>query len=167
MTRRLPHAVALVLVCGVGVFAGLGLILQFRTLPGPRIGMMLPLQSTSHRDGASLVAIGAATLVLFGLATCVLPVRRGRIAIESAVRAVLVFAWALAIQAVSMQLIGQTTFGFDWGAAVHTSSPWLFAASALLATAGVASSNRLMRSKPAAHLVDGSAAQVHATSIRT
>ena len=168
MTRRLTYALLLVLVCGVGVVASLGLILQFRTLPGPSIGQTLPLQSTSHRDGASLAVISAATLLLFGLSACVLPVRRGRIAIAAAARAVLVGAWALAIQAVGLQLVGQTTFGFDWSGAVRTPGPWLFATSALLATAGVgvASSDRLTRSKPADRLVDGSAVQVHATSIQ-
>jgi hypothetical protein len=168
MTRRLGNALLLVLVCGVGVVASLGLILQFRTLPGPSIGMTLPLQATSHRDGASLTAIAAATLLLFGLMACVLPGRRGRIVIDAVARAVLACAWTIAIQAVSLQLTGQSTFGFDWSGAVRTPAPWWFAATALLATAGVgvASSNRLTRSTSADHLVDGGAAHVHATSIQ-
>jgi hypothetical protein len=154
-------------LCGIGVVAALGLILQLRALPGPSVAMALPLQSTSGRDSASLMAIVASTFVLFGLAAFALPVPRVRFLIHALVRSILVAAWALAIQAVSLQLTNQAAVGFDWGAAASSTTPWLFGASAFLASAGMslASPNRRSANGPTAQFVDGSVARAHRESL--
>jgi hypothetical protein len=158
--------VLLALVYGVGVIAAVGLIARFRTLPGPSVGLALPLQATGHLDGASLSAIVAAAVLLFGLAALVVRIPPGRVAIDAAVRSILVAAWSLTLEAMSLQLTSQASLGFDWGGAVSSPTPWLFATSALLATAGIGamSSNRSRRAGLTPR-VDGCAAQTRAASV--
>lgn len=168
MTRRLARAVLLALAWGVAVLAALGLVARFRAVPGPRVGLSLPLQEAGHLDGASLIVIAISTLAVFGLLALLIRTPRDRILTDAAARSMLVLAWSLTIQAISLQLTRQASLGLDWAGAFRSPTPWIFATSAYLATAaaGVASSDRWMRPRPAERLVEGSATQERSMSIR-
>ena len=74
------------------------------------------------------------------------------------VRATVVLAVRLALQAVSLELVRQATLGFDWEAALRSPAPYVSAIGALvgIAAAGRApSSDRRIRPGPKERPVEG------------
>ena len=116
------------------IIAGLGLIDLARAIPGPRIPLVLPLRETGHADGVSFLALVAVWLGVFAVAALLAPARRSHVATIALARAGLAFAVLLPVQAVSVQLVRQASFGFDWSAAVGSPSIFIAAACAFVAT---------------------------------
>ena len=99
--------------------------------------------------------LGAAALV-FGLTAVVVPGGRARNALLARAAGVLVVA--LALQAVSIELVRQASVGLDWNAALRSAPPYACALGALLggaAAARLGSSDRRMPHGPKEHPVDG------------
>jgi hypothetical protein len=150
------EAVALV-ACLV---AAIGLTDALRHLPGPGVALALPLRETGHDDRASLFVIAGCSAVVFGLAALALALARpaGRPLHGALLRLPFVLAGALAIQALSLQLVRQASLGLDWNGALRSAGPFAMTLGAVvgIATAGlVASSDRGMHRPPNERPVEG------------
>ena len=156
--RRTFAALGRALAIPFCVAASLGLIDALRTLPGPGIALALPLRETGHADRASLIVVVAAFALVFGLAARALDPPRRRPWLAALIQALAVLGCALALQAVSLQLVRQATFGFDWNGAVGSPVPFVCAFAALcgIAAAGsVPSSDRRIHAGHDEHPVEG------------
>jgi hypothetical protein len=138
--------------------ASTGLTDALRHVPGPSIALALPLRETGHDDRASLLVVAGCAGAVFGLAALAL----GRAALHplrgALLRTPAVLCAALALQAVSLELVRQATLGLDWNAALRSPGPYVTALGALLgiATAGLlVSSDRRMRHGPNERPVEG------------
>jgi hypothetical protein len=138
--------------------ASTGLTDALRHVPGPSIALALPLRETGHDDRASLLVVAGCAAAVFGLAALAL----GRAALHplrgALLRTPAVLCAALALQAVSLELVRQATLGLDWNAALRSPGPYVTALGALLgiATAGLlVSSDRRMRHGPNERPVEG------------
>jgi hypothetical protein len=158
MLRRGLSALARTLAIPLGVAAALGLIDALRSLPGPGIALALPLRETGHGDRASVVVVIGAFALVFGLIACVLDPRPRRARRAALVQAAAVLACALALQALSLQLVLQASFGFDWPGALDSVAPFACALGALcgIAAAGaLPSSDRRISPGQEEHPVEG------------
>jgi len=147
IARRAARTLAEVLAVPLGVIVALGLMDMLRSLPGPAVALTLPLRETGHADGASAIVVVGVSALVFGLVSALADGRRQAPA-RAIARSLGVLACALALQAVSLQLVRQATLGFAWGAAGGSVSPYLCALGALLgggAAQTVASSDRWSR----------------------
>jgi hypothetical protein len=152
--RLALEAVALV----AGVPASIGLTDALRGLPGPSLALALPLRETGHDDRASLLVVAGCSALVFGLAARALGAEHRRPALGALARAAIVLAGALALQAVSLELVRQATLGLDWGAALRSPAPYASSLGALLGIAAgrlVPSSDRRMRPGPKQRPVEG------------
>jgi hypothetical protein len=143
---------------GCGLVASIGLTDALRRLPGPGLALALPLRETGHQDRASVVVVAGTSAVVFGLLAVALgPARRHRLR-AALLRAAGVLACALALQALSLELVRQASFGLDWSGALGSPAPFACALGALLGigAAGTASSSiRRMRPGPNERPVEG------------
>jgi hypothetical protein len=131
--RHLLRALSTPLVA----LACLGWLELFRTAPGPRLALVLPLREAGHADGVSVLLLLAVGLAGFAALAFVLP-PTGSPLLGAGLRALGAAAVVLVAQAASLELVRQAVIGFQWWAAVRTPLPWLFAACAGLATILVA-----------------------------
>jgi hypothetical protein len=141
---RAVAAVAITIPC---VLAGSGLVDLVRGAPGPRVALTLPLRETGHADGVSFAALIIVWLLVFGLAAMLAPRTRLRVSTLAGIRAGLTVAMLVGVQAISLQLVRQATFGFQWAAALRSPSVYIAAVCALLATVACAPP-RLSRTAP-------------------
>ncbi len=158
MLRRASRLVLEAAALAAGLVASVGLTDALRGLPGPSLALALPLGETGHDDRASLLVVVGCSALLFGLAACALGGERPQPARGALVRAAIVLAGALTLQAVSLELVRQATLGFDWQAALRSPAPYASAVGALLgiAAAGwVPSSDRRIRPGPKERPVEG------------
>ena len=116
------------------IVAGYGLLDLCRGAPGAPIALALPLRETGHADGVSWLALIAVWLLTFALASLVSPATRSRAVTLACLRAGLTLAILMVVQAVSVQLVRQATFGFDWATAASSPSVYIAAACAFVAT---------------------------------
>lgn len=107
---------------------------RLRGLPGPRIGLALPLREPSHHDAVPLIALAAVWLVAFALAARLVPVRVLPRLPAAVVRGLATFALLLALQALSLELVRQATLGFEWQLGSRTVAPAVAGLCAALAT---------------------------------
>jgi hypothetical protein len=159
--RMLAEAVAM----PVGLVVSLGLVDALRSLPGPGLALALPLRETGHQDRAPLVVVAGVFALVFGLAALALEPPRPRTAL---LRAVWLLGCALALQAVSLQLVREASFGMDWHGAAGSAAPYVFALAALIgstAAAQAASSDRWTRAGPHEGPVEGGSAVLQAGKI--
>ncbi len=159
--RRTLAALGRALAIPLGVAASLGLVDALRSFPGPGIALALPLRETGHDDRASIVVAVAAFALVFGLAELVLDRPRGRPGLTLPLRALAILACALALQAMSLQLVRQATLGFDWSGALGSPAPFVCAFGALCGIAAVRaarSSDRGSRAGQDEHPVEGPSA---------
>jgi hypothetical protein len=152
--RLLAEAIAI----PIGLATSLGLIDALRSLPGPGLALALPLRETGHDDRASVVVVGVVFALVFGLAALALgPARDHRLRTALA-RTTALLVCALALQAVSLQLVRQASLGIDWSGALGSPAPFVCALGALLGiTAAVpaASSDRWRSPGPVERPVEG------------
>ena len=156
-TRRALRVIGELLAIPLGTAIALGLVDTLRGLPGPALALALPLRETGHDDRASFVVVAGASALVFGLVAGLGGGRRQTPA-TALLRSAGVLVCALALQAVSLQLVRQASLGFEWAAAVRSAAPYVFALGALLGTATayvVASSDRWMRHGLTERPVDG------------
>jgi hypothetical protein len=145
--RRALQELAGILAIPLGLVVALGLIDALRWVPGPDIALALPLRETGHADGAAILVVICVPAAVFALIVALAPRHRPS-AIAAVLRSAGVYACALALQAISLQLVRQASFGFDWGAAAGSAAPAVCALGALAGTAGAclaASSDRWRR----------------------
>jgi len=138
--------------------ASIGLTDALRGLPGPSLALALPLRETGHDDRASLLVVVGCSALVFGLAARALGGEHRDLWRGALVRAAIVLAGALALQAVSLELVRQATLGLDWETALRSPAPYASAIGALLgiAAAGrVPSSDRRTRPGPKERPVEG------------
>ena len=155
--RRALRAVAAVLAVPLGVIVALGLMDILRSVPGPSLALTLPLRETGHDDGVSVFVVLGVSALVFALVSALADGRR-EAPVTAVARALGALAFALTLQAVSLQLVRQATMGFAWGAAAGSLAPYVCACGALLGTVAaqaVASSDRWMRRGLAERPVDG------------
>lgn len=126
-----------VLATPLVALACLGWLELFRTAPGPRLSLVLPLREAGHADGVSVLLLLVVVLAGFAALAFVLP-PTGSPLLGAGLRALGAAAVVLVVQAASLELVRQAVIGFQWSAAVRTPLPWLFAAGAGLATVLVA-----------------------------
>ena len=127
--------------------ASIGLTDALRGLPGPSLALALPLRETGHDDRASLLVVVGCSALVFGLAARALGGEHRHL-----------WRGALALQAVSLELVRQATLGLDWETALRSPAPYASAIGALLgiAAAGrVPSSDRRTRPGPKERPVEG------------
>ena len=138
--------------------ASIGLTDALRGLPGPSLALALPLRETGHDDRASLLVVVGCSALVFGLAARALGGEHRHLWRGALVRAAVVLAGALALQAVSLELVRQATLGLDWEAALRSPAPYVTALGALLGFAAadrVPSSDRRVRPGPKERPVEG------------
>ena len=116
------------------ILAGDGLLDLCRGAPGAPIALALPLRETGHADGVSWLALIAVWLLTFALASLVSPATRSRVVTLASLRAGLTLGILMVVQAISVQLVRQATFGFDWATAASSPSVYIAAACAFVAT---------------------------------
>jgi hypothetical protein len=165
MARRALRLLAEAIAVPVGLVVSLGLVDAMRSLPGPGLALALPLRETGHQDSAPFVVVAGVFALVFGLAAVTLEPPRPRRAI---VRAVWLLACALALQAISLQLVRQASVGLDWRDAAGSSAPYVFALAALIGTAAAgraASSDRWRRAGPQEGPVEGGSPALQAGKI--
>jgi hypothetical protein len=159
--RRALLALGRAIAIPLGLAASLGIVDVLRGVPGPSLALALPLRETGHDDRASVLVVVLACALVFGLLALALePARRPAPGI-AVLEAIGVLVCALALQAVSLQLIRQATLGVDWRAAILSPAPYACALGALAgsgAAALVASSDRWRRPGPKEHPVEGRSA---------
>ena len=146
-TRRALRRFAEILAIPLGLVVALGLIDALRWVPGPELALALPLRETGHADGAAILVVGCVPAAVFGLLVALAPGHRPSVA-AAVLRSAGVYACALALQAISLQLVRQASIGFDWHAAAGSTAPAVCALGALAGTAGAcraASSDRWRR----------------------
>jgi hypothetical protein len=156
-TRRTLRLIGEILAIPLGTAIALGLMDSLRGLPGPALALALPLRETGHDDRASFLVVVGASALVFGLVAGLSGGRRQTPA-TALLRSAGVLVCALALQAVSLQLVRQASLGFEWAAAVRSGAPYLFALGAVLGTAAayiLASSDRWMRHGLQERPVDG------------
>jgi hypothetical protein len=149
--RRSLAALGRALAIPLGVAAALGLVDALRSLPGPGIALALPLRETGHDDRASLAVVVAAFALVFGLAALALDPPRRRRKLAAPLRALIVLGSALALQAVSLQLVRQATLGFDWAGALGSPAPFVCAFGALCGIVAVELAPSSDRGRGAGH----------------
>ena len=155
--RRGLAALGRAVAIPLGVAAAIGLIDALRSLPGPSVALALPLRETGHDDRASLVLVVVVFALVFGLIAAAFgpPGRRPwRTALPQALA---VLACGVALQSVSLQLVRQASFGFDWMGALGSPAPYACAFGALCGIAvarAVPSSDRRMPPVDDEHPVD-------------
>jgi hypothetical protein len=145
--RRALRGIAGILAIPLGLIVSLGLIDALRWVPGPELALALPLRETGHADGAAILVVACVPVAVFGLIVALAPGHRPSPA-AAVLRSAGVYACALVLQAISLQLVRQASFGFDWGAAAASAAPAVCALAALAGTAGAslaASSDRWRR----------------------
>jgi hypothetical protein len=127
--RRVISVLVEIVAVPLGLIVALGLTDGLRDLPGPRLALALPLRETGHADRASVFLVACAPALVFAL----IALARGRrpSAPAGLLRALAVLAGALTLQAISIQLVRQASFGFDWNAAAGSSPPYVDALGAL------------------------------------
>ena len=158
MLRRRLRFVLEAAALAVGLPAAIGLTDALRGLPGPSIALALPLRETGHDDRASLLVIAGCSALVFGLAARALGGERPQPVLGALVRATVVLAGGLALQAVSLELVRQATLGFDWEAALRSPAPYVTAIGALVGIAAARrapSSDRRIRPGPKERPVEG------------
>jgi hypothetical protein len=138
----------LVLVAyAAGVLLAVGWLDVLRPGVGPLVPLALPLREAGHADGVGLV-----TVVVVGLSLALLGgllVRPRRPLVAAAARALAVLASALAVAALSIELVRQASLGFDWRAAFASAGPWLLAACTFAGTLGAwLAARSLSRERP-------------------
>ena len=124
MLRRASRLVLEAAALAAGLVASVGLTDALRGVPGPSLALALPLRETGHDDRASLLVVVGCSALLFGLAARALGGERPQPARGALVRAAVVLAGALTLQAVSLELVRQATLGFDWEAALRSPAPY-------------------------------------------
>ncbi|HEY3613157.1 MAG TPA: hypothetical protein VGK92_05600 [Gaiellales bacterium] len=135
MTPRRALAVLAELVAiPLGLAVSLGLMDALRHVPGPQLALALPLRETGHADGVSALVVAAVPAAVFALGAALAPGHRPSPP-AALLRALGVLAWALALQAISLQLVRQAAFGFAWRAAATSAPPYACALAALGGTA--------------------------------
>jgi hypothetical protein len=132
MSRLLDGARRLLLVPIVA--AAYGWQDRVRGLPGPRIGLTLPLHEPSHQASVPLLGLLAVWLAAFAIAAVVVPVRVVPRPLAALLRGVVTFAVICTLQAISLELVRQATMGFAWQAALTTAAPAIAGACAAVAT---------------------------------
>jgi hypothetical protein len=132
MRRALSVLARTLLAVAIGL-AAYGWQDRVRDLPGPRVALALPLREAGHHGSAALLGLLVVWLAAFAVIARVAPPRHRLRA--GLLRAGLAGSAVLGLQAASLQVTRQATFGFDWPAAAATAAPWLVAACALAATA--------------------------------
>lgn len=166
--RRGLYWLAEAVAIPAGLVASLGLIDALRSLPGPSLALVLPLRETGHADGASFAVVAIVFALVFGVAGLALDARRQVLLRTALVRSVALLACALVLQAVSLQLVRQASFGFDWNGALGSPAPWVGALSALLGIAALglaASSDRWRRAGLQERPVEGGSGALSAGKI--
>jgi hypothetical protein len=152
--RLLAEAIAI----PVGLASSLGLIDALRSLPGPGLALALPLRETGHDDRASGAVVAVVFALVFGLAARTLEPARDHPLRTALARSAALLVCALALQAVSLQLVRQASLGFDWSGALGSPAPFVCALGALLgimAAGPAASSDRWRSPGPAERPVEG------------
>ena len=145
--RGALQRLAEILAVPLGLVVALGLTDALRRVPGPQLALALPLRETGHADGAAILVVACVPAVVFGLIAALAPGRRPSVP-GALLRSAGVYACALTLQAISLQLVRQATFGFDWHAAAGSPAPAVYALGALAGIAGAclaASSDRWRR----------------------
>ena len=89
---------------------------------GPRVADALPLYEAAGHDSVPAVWVWAAWLSAALVITTLLRVRSVLAAVSTAI---VVFVAVLVLQAVELYLVRESTYGYDWSAAVRTTPPWL------------------------------------------
>jgi hypothetical protein len=166
--RRNLLRLAELIAIPAGLAASLGLIDALRSLPGPALALALPLRETGHADRAPVLVVAIAFALVFGLAALALRPVDGHRVHDAILRAVALLGCALVLQALSLQLVRQASFGFDWRGALGSPSPYVGALGALagMAAAGLAaSSDRWRRPGLKERPVDGGSHAVPAVKI--
>jgi hypothetical protein len=135
--RRALTVLAEIVAVPLGLVVSLGLMDALRGIPGPQLALALPLRETGHADGASVLVVIGVPAVVFALAAALAP-GRGPGAAGAVLRACGVLVCALALEAISLQLVRQASFGFDWHAAAGSAAPYACALGALAGTAAAA-----------------------------
>jgi hypothetical protein len=157
--RRALGRLAEILAVPLGLVVALGLIDALRRVPGPRLALALPLRETGHADRAAVLVVICVPAVVFALVAALAP---GRPSLPGTLlRAAGVYACAVTLQAISLELVRQATFGFDWHAAAASPAPAVCALGALAGLAGAglaASSDRWRRRGLEERPVGGTAA---------
>jgi hypothetical protein len=166
--RRALQVVAELIAIPAGLVVSLGLIDALRSLPGPGLPLALPLRETGHQDRASLAVVVVVFALVFGLVALALEWPHAHPLYAALARAAALLACALALQAVSLQLVRQASLGLDWSAALGSAAPWVCALAALLGSAlagRAASSDRWSRPGPNERPVEGASAPLPAAKI--
>lgn len=156
--RRVSWLVIETIALVACLLASIGLTDALRHLPGPGVALALPLRETGHDDRASLLVVAGCSAVVFGLASLALARTAGHRLRGALVRGPVVLACALAVQALSLQLVRQASLGFDWDGALRSLGPFATTVGAVvgIATAQLASSSdRGMRLRPNERPVEG------------
>jgi hypothetical protein len=151
------RAIAGIIAVPLGVIVALGLMDMLRGVPGPALALTLPLRETGHDDGASVFVVVIVSALVFALVSGLADGRR-RAPATAIARSLGVLGCALALQAVSLQLVRQATVGFAWEAAAGSPAPYVCALGAVLGTLAaqmIASSDRWRRRGLAERPVDG------------
>ena len=162
------HLMAEAAAIPAGLAVSLGLVDALRSLPGPGLPLALPLRETGHDDRASFAVVAGVFALVFGLAALTLEAPRAHRLRMAFLRAAAVLACALALQAVSLQLVRQASLGLDWHGALRSPAPYVCALGALLgiALAGAAtSSDRWRRPGPQERPVEGGSSALPAGKI--
>jgi hypothetical protein len=139
IARRVLAVLVQIVAVPLGLIVALGLTDALRGLPGPRLALALPLRETGHADRASALLVACAPALVFALIA--LACGRRPSPAGGLLRALGVLACALTLQAISIQLVRQASFGFDWNAAAASYPPYVDALGALggaLLASGVA-----------------------------
>ena len=141
------------------LFASIGLTDGLRRLPGPSLALALPLRETGHDDRASLLVVAGVAALVFGLVALAVGSAPRHPLRTALLRSAAVLGAALALQAVSLQLVRQASLGLDWSGALRSPAPFVCAFGALLgiwaAGAAASSSDRRMQPGPKERPVEG------------
>jgi hypothetical protein len=120
------------LLAALVILAAFGWVDRIGGLPGPRVGLALPLREPSHHAAVPLFGLLAVWTAAWAIAALV--ARPRHVLLAAAVRGAVAFAVVLATQAASIEVVRQAVAGFAWRAALATSSPYVAAGCASAAT---------------------------------
>lgn len=107
-----------VLAAAYGAMDGL------RGMPGPVLSLALALREAGHSDGLGVPAFVVVWVDAGALVALWQNVPRRMLAVASGL-GLSALAASLIVQAVSLRMVRQARFGFDWPAALASPPPWV------------------------------------------
>jgi hypothetical protein len=107
-----------VLAAAYGAMDGL------RGMPGPVLPLALALREAGHSDGLGVPAFVVVWVCAGALVALWQNVPRRMLAVAAGL-GFAALAASLIVQAVSLRVVRQARFGFDWAAALASPSPWV------------------------------------------